>query len=104
MTTISHQLINAARAQASKDGSRLIVTLQQQSGLIDAEFVAQLAEQFHCPVLAMEQLNALQPAFDVVSYHEAVKRGCMVVVMMQAMRYFCLQTLSMQVCVPGLKM
>lgn len=79
MTIISHQLINAARTKASKDGSRLIEVLQQLSGLTDAHFVTQLAEQFHYPVFNMQQLNILQPAFEVLSYQESVKRSCMVV-------------------------
>ncbi|MBI5436189.1 MAG: type II/IV secretion system protein [Nitrosomonadales bacterium] len=74
---ISHQLISAARAQSSKDGTRLIEVLQAMSGLADVAFVEQLAAQFHCPAMGMAQLHTLQPAFDVVSYQEALKRGCM---------------------------
>lgn len=77
MTTISHQLINTARTQASKEGKRLLDVLQQLSGLADDDFTVQLAEQFHYPAVTIHQLNALQPAFEVVSYHESVKRGCM---------------------------
>ena len=78
MPNISHQLISEARAQSSKEGTRLIEVLQQLSGLADAEFVAQLAAQFHFSTLDMVQLHSLQPAFDVVSYPETVRRGCMV--------------------------
>jgi general secretion pathway protein E len=79
MPDISHQLISAARAQANQDGTRLILVLQQLSGLADADFVEQLAAQFHYPALSMAQLHTMQPAFDVVGYQEAVKRGCMAV-------------------------
>lgn len=79
MPDISYQLISEARAQSGKDGTRMIEVLQQLSGLADAEFVAQLAAQFHFPALDMAQLHSLKPAFDVVSYQEAVRRGCMVV-------------------------
>jgi general secretion pathway protein E len=77
MTNISHQLINLARTQASKEGKRLLDVLQQLSGLADDDFTAQLAEQFHYPAVTIHQINSMQPAFDVLSYHESVKRGCM---------------------------
>jgi general secretion pathway protein E len=76
MPDISHQLINEARALSIKNGARLIEVLQQLSGMEDAEFTAQLAAKFHFPALDMVQLHALQPDFDMVSYPEAVKRGC----------------------------
>lgn len=76
MPEISHQLISAARTQSAKDGSRLAEVLQQMSGLENTVFVEQLASQFHYSALSMMQLHSMQPAFDVVSYQEAVKRGC----------------------------
>ena len=79
MPDITHQLINRARSQSGKDGSRLIEVLQQMSGLENAAFVEQLAVQFHYLVLGMRQLHTMQPAFELVSYQEAVKRGCMTV-------------------------
>ena len=77
MTTVSHQLISSARAQSRKDGSRLLDALQKLSGLDDAEFTTELAGQFHYSSVNMQQLNIFQPAFDVVSYKESVKRGCL---------------------------
>ncbi|MFZ2162856.1 MAG: GspE/PulE family protein [Sideroxyarcus sp.] len=79
MPDITHQLISAARAQSGKDGTRLIDGLQQMSGLENAAFVEQLATQFHYPALSMMQMHTLQPAFEVLSYQDAVKRGCMAV-------------------------
>src|SRR4030067_1924142 len=79
MPEISYQLISEARALSGKDGTRMIEILQQISDQPDAEFVTQLAAQFHFPALAMVQLHSLDPTFDVVSYPEAVKRGCMIV-------------------------
>ncbi len=79
MSDITHQLISAARAQSGKDGARLIEVLQQMSGLENAAFVEQLAAQFHYSALGMMQLHKMQPAFEEVSYQEAVKRGCMAV-------------------------
>jgi len=79
MPDISHPLISEARALASQNGTRLIDVLQQLSGLENAEFVAQLASQFHFLSLLMGQLHALKPEFDVVGYPEAVRRGCVIV-------------------------
>src|SRR3970282_1615613 len=77
MPDISHQLISDARAKSCKDGGRLIEVLQQMSGLDDPAFVEQLAGLFHYPELSRAELRTMQPAFDVVSYQDAVKRGCM---------------------------
>jgi general secretion pathway protein E len=79
MPDITHQLISAARTQSGKDGTRIIEALQQMSGLDNAIFVEQLAAQFHYPALSMTQLHTMQPAFEVVNYQEAVKRGCVAV-------------------------
>lgn len=79
MPDISQSLISAARTQSSEEGTRLLEVLQTMSGLADAAFVEQLAVLFHCPALDMTQLHALQPAFDVLSYQEALKRGCIAV-------------------------
>ena len=79
MPDITHQLISDARVQAGKDGTRLIDVLQQMSGLENAVFIEQLAAQFHYPALGMMKLHTMQPAFEVLSYQDAAKRGCMAV-------------------------
>jgi len=40
------------------------------------EFLAALAATFFYPVLSMHDVNALQPEFDLLSYSESVKHGC----------------------------
>ena len=79
MPDISHQLISAARAQCAKEGARLIEVLQQASGLEANDFVKQLAVLFHYQAMGMSQLHGLQPAWDIVSYQDALKRGCVAV-------------------------
>lgn len=79
MPELTHQVINVARAQCSKDSSRLIDVLQTMTELPNTTFVEQLATMFHYSALSMAQLHTMQPAFEVVSYHEAVKHGCMAV-------------------------
>ena len=79
MPELTRQLINVARAQCGKDSLRLIEVLQTMTELPNSAFVDQLATMFHYSALDMAQLHTMQPAFDVVSYHEAVKHGCMAV-------------------------
>jgi general secretion pathway protein E len=79
MPDISQQLISEARARCAKEGSRLIEVLQEMSGLEASDYVDQLARLFHYQAMGMAQLHGFLPAFDVVSYHEAIKRGCVTV-------------------------
>lgn len=79
MTDLSQQLIRDARARSDQDGIRLIQVLEEMSGLPPAVFVEQLARLFHYPHVEMSELHGLQPAFDVLVYQDAVKRGCMAV-------------------------
>ena len=76
MPELNHQLIAEARAKSAADGSRLVEVLQELCGLENAEFVEQLAALFHFEAMDMAQLHGLQPLFDVVSYPQAAKRGC----------------------------
>jgi len=76
MTELNHQLIAEARAKCARDGARLVETLQELSGLDNTEFVRQLAVLFHFEPVGMAQLHAMQPQFDMVSYPQAAKRGC----------------------------
>jgi general secretion pathway protein E len=77
MPNLDHQLIADARTKCAKDGGRLVEVLQELSGLENADFVAQLAALFHFEAMEMAQLHALQPVFEVVSYQQAARRGCM---------------------------
>lgn len=79
MPDITLQLINEARTRCATGETRLIDVLQALSGLTDMDFIEQLATQFHCPPMSMAQLHSLQPAFDIVSYQDAVRRGCIAV-------------------------
>lgn len=78
MTVLSQQLIRQARARSAKDGVRLIEVLEEMSGLSPAEFVGQLAGLFHYSFVDISQ-HIIQPAFDIVSYQDAIKRGCLAV-------------------------
>ena len=68
--------VAAARAEAAREGRRLVEVLEKQSGLASNEYVECLAATFHYQALTLERLNALEPAFDVLSYPEAMAREC----------------------------
>jgi general secretion pathway protein E len=68
--------IAAARAEATHNGRRLVEVLEKQSGLASSEYIERLATTFHYEALTLDRLNALDPAFDVLSYPEAVTREC----------------------------
>ena len=69
------QLANA-RACAEPLGCSAVEMLEQQSMLDPQRFVACLARTLHYPVLAMDELNALDPAFDLLPFAEASARHC----------------------------
>jgi general secretion pathway protein E len=68
--------IATARAEAARTGRRLLEVLEEQSGLNGFEYAQRLAATFHYEALSLEELSALEPAFDVLSYPEAVAREC----------------------------
>lgn len=79
MSDITQQLIRSARADAAKDGMRMNEVLQKLSRLEDGTFTTQLGDMLHFQVLSMQEMHALQPAFDIVSYAEGARRGCIAV-------------------------
>jgi general secretion pathway protein E len=68
--------IAAARAEAGRAGRRLLEVLEEQSGLAGADYIERLAATFHYDPFALEQLSALEPAFDLLPYPDAVAREC----------------------------
>ncbi len=67
-----------ARAVAAQARQPVVAVLEEQSGLGADEFVAALGETLHYPTLTMFQLHQLTPAFDRVSFAEALARECLV--------------------------
>ena len=68
--------IRDARAEALRTRRRLVEVLEEQLELPQEEFLAALAATFFYPVVSMHEVNALEPVFDLLSYGEAVKHGC----------------------------
>jgi general secretion pathway protein E len=75
---ISAHSIEAARAQAAAGGRSLIDMLEEQTGVAPAQFMRRLGQALHYSVLNMEGLYSLAPAFELLSFPEAVQRNCFV--------------------------
>jgi general secretion pathway protein E len=65
-----------AREESARCGRALIDVLEAQSGLSADGFVAALGLTLSYPVLAMQALRGLQPAFEQLSLPDAATRGC----------------------------
>jgi general secretion pathway protein E len=70
-------VLAAARRRAQETGHRLVDLLAEPFGGPTAEFVATLAATVARPALTMADLQAMQPAFDVMSYKEGLARECL---------------------------
>ena len=73
---ITPQQIRAARAAALQAPRSIVEALEEQSGVEAERFIEMLAELFHYPLLSMDKLHGLEPAFDVLPFAEASARGC----------------------------
>lgn len=69
------EALAAAREASLREGRPLVEALENQTGLGPEDFVAALAGLFAYPVSAMADLQAAEPAFDLVPFAEAVARG-----------------------------
>lgn len=70
------QQVRAARAIALQTKRSVTEVLEDQAGLDTKNFMTALGGLFHYPVFAMDALNRLTPAFDVLPFSEAVERSC----------------------------
>jgi len=67
-----------ARVQSAASGRSLIDLLEERADTAPAQFVRRLGLTLHYPVLDMEELYRLTPAFELLSFPEAVHRNCFV--------------------------
>jgi len=68
--------VDTARATAATLQRPLPDALQDACGLEPAAFVARLAATVHLRAIDLTGMGALDPAFDLLSYADAAKRGC----------------------------
>lgn len=76
---LAHPLPNLqeARRLAAGQGHLLVEALQELSGLDTTGFVSALAAATGIQALAMHDLHALTPAFDLLSFSQATQRSCL---------------------------
>jgi general secretion pathway protein E len=71
--------VEAARMTALAQGRSHLAVLEEESGLAAEEFTAQLAALFAYPSRSMAELQASDPAFDIVPYTECAQRDCVLI-------------------------
>jgi len=70
------QDIAAARGAAGTARRRVVDVLEERRALQPDAFAAELGAAFRMPVLRMEELRRLAPAFDVIAFAECSQKGC----------------------------
>jgi general secretion pathway protein E len=69
-------MIQEARHEAERTRRKAVEVLEERLGLSPEEFINSLGKTLLLPVLPMERLHKLTPAFDVLGYSEALAREC----------------------------
>ncbi|MBT9507754.1 GspE/PulE family protein [Rhodoferax sp.] len=69
--------IGAARTLAKARGSRLIEVLDEGEGAFSEVLTSRLAATVHLRVAGLSDMHAMEPAFDLLPYGEALQRDCL---------------------------
>ncbi|MFL6691655.1 MAG: type II/IV secretion system protein, partial [Ramlibacter sp.] len=70
---IGENLFAEARRLAPTRGHSIVATLEELTGLGPQEFTVQLARTLHLPWAHIQDLHGWQPAFDVLSFQDALQ-------------------------------
>lgn len=73
---ISKDLMQEARSESVRVRRSMAEVLEEKLGLPPAVFSASLGLTLHYPVLSMEQLQQLRPAFDLLPFSLATQKNC----------------------------
>lgn len=73
---ISMTLINQAAKQAATHNSRAIDFLEKLHGESAPEFIEKLAETFAYQAINLDEMMAMQPAFELLSFSECLQHEC----------------------------
>ena len=65
-----------ARSESTRRKERFIELLEERLASGPAEFVARLTATLHMPGVTLDEMLGEKPAFDLVPYAEASRRGC----------------------------
>jgi len=105
---LTPKVIRAARERARQEARSVGSVLEDQLSLDTEQVVSALARAFHLRCFDTHALSALEPAFDLISYADAAKRGCLaardksalLVVLADpfddALQAWCVETLSLE--------
>ena len=74
--SIPSDMLQWARTEAARSRRRLIEVLEEKLGVAPAAFAASLGVTLHYPVLSMDQLHPLTPAFDLLPFTQAAQKNC----------------------------
>ncbi|HET7596860.1 MAG TPA: GspE/PulE family protein [Burkholderiales bacterium] len=73
---ISPEDLSWARSESARGERKLIELLEERLGCGPSAFVSRLAVTLQLPAVALDDMRALVPAFDIVPYAEASRRNC----------------------------
>ena len=73
---ISGELLQEARSEAARVRRSMVEVLEEKLGLPPTVFSASLGLTLHYPVLSMEQMQPLRPAFDLLPFSLATQKNC----------------------------
>lgn len=76
LALITLEQMRAAREESVSTQRSVCKVLEDKLGLPPAQFTAVLGATLHFPVLGMEDLHLMQPAFDKISFTEAMEHNC----------------------------
>lgn len=75
-TSIDLHQLGQARQQALAQKTTVIKVLEEVYGYSSSELMVELGQLLQMPVLRMEDLQELRPAFEILPFSEAVKQEC----------------------------
>jgi general secretion pathway protein E len=77
-TRIPAETLQWARGEALRSRRRIVDVLEEKLELPPPAFALALGKSLRYPVVSMDELHRLTPAFDVLPFTEAVQKQCMV--------------------------
>jgi general secretion pathway protein E len=74
---LSPESLRKARSEAVRSGRPLLTVLREACGLSEVDFLLALGAMARLPLLDMAGLDRLEPAFDLLSFSEALQKQCL---------------------------
>ncbi len=73
---IPGDILQLARTESAHMRRRMVDVLEEKLGVPPALFTARLGLTLHYPVLSMEQMQQMKPAFDLLPFSVAQQKNC----------------------------